>query len=57
MQKSTEPTTGTRIMQTNTDYYPQTTNLQISSGLMLGTGRLITHHAKSITNSIAYSKY
>jgi hypothetical protein len=56
MQKSIELTTSTRIMQTNTDYHPQTTNLEISSSLLLRTGRLIAHHANLITNGIAYSK-
>jgi transposase InsO family protein len=35
----------------------QTTNLEISFGLMLGIGRLATHYANSTTNDMAHSRY
>jgi hypothetical protein len=57
VQKSTEPITDTKTMQTNIDYHPRTTNPGILSGSMPGIGRLIAHHETSTTNSMAYSKY
>jgi hypothetical protein len=57
VQKSTEPITDTKTMQTNIDYHPRTTNPGILSGLMPGIGRLVAHHENSTTNRMAHSKY